>query len=226
MDMNPDFVFLAEPDSKAIGLTAVLHKEGGAWRVLVVPAALTAQSARFLTAEGAAFTIQDRADFTRMAPLLDAGANAEAAQVAQKYLKFWAEGRAASMQALTAPVSSLYTADLTAFKTALAQREDEGICPLTDADTAVLQPVDNLTVWDQKLLTTLTPGSPLNSSQRRIPSAAVQRQENASPSKDPASFARRGDLALFRYNAAGQWYLISLVRYDGQWTVLEPAFAM
>ena len=227
LDMDPDFVFFAEPDAIAVGLTGILHKEGGAWRVLAVPAGMIEQSARLLSVEGSGLAPQDKAEFTRMAPPLEASASAEARQAAQKYLKFWSENRAASMQALTALVSPLYSADLTDYKARLAQREDEGICPLTDADTADLQPVDNLTVWDQKLLTNLSGAASFNPRRRHFDDAP-QRQQNdaAALAQGPASFARRGDAAFFRYNAAGQWYLISLLRYDGQWVVLEPAFAM
>ena len=232
MDMNPNFVFLAEQRPNAIGLTGVLHKEDGVWRVVVVPAGLMAQSAGFLIAERGSLTAQDKADFTRMAPPLDANASAEAEQAAQKYLKFWSQNRAASMQGLTAPASPLYATDLADYKARFAQRQDEGICPLTDADTAVLQPIDSLTVWDQKLLTGLSAASvfnpnSINSRPRRVSQAVTQqRQNNSAAPQDAVSFARRGDIAHFRYNAAGHWYLISLVRCDGQWTVLEPAFAM
>ena len=221
LDLNSNFVFLAEQNAKALGLTGILHKEDGVWRVLAAPTEPAARAAEEMTFGRSSLTAQDKADFNRVALPLETGA--EARQVASKYLKFWSKNRAASMQALTAPVSPLYSADLETYKTQFAQRDDEGICPLTDADEADLQPVDNLTVWDQELLTSLSAANLLASTQRHSHSV---RQQNDSPAQDPASFARRGDAAFFRYNAAGQSYLIILLRYDGQWTVLEPAFAM
>lgn len=225
MDANPNFVFLVERRQKSVELAGVLHKEGGAWRVYSVPGAVTQLAAQFLFGESSGISgRKDWEDIARVEPPLESGAREEAQDVAMKYLRFWEQNRTASMLGLTSPVSMLYSKDIEQHKQRLLLRTDEGICPVTDIANTALQPVDNLTVWDHKMLTQL---SDMEESQLVGRERFLNRRlQMELPAQDPASFARRGDMALFRYSAAGQSYLMILLRYDGTWTVYEPALPL
>lgn len=219
LDRNPDLVFLAEQRANHVTLAGILRKEEGVWRVLALPSEIESLAEPLNAADS-----QDRSNFTRVASLPEA-LQTDARQIAENYLQAWAQNRFDNVLDMTSPLSSLHTAKVEEFKQRLAARPDEGICPLTAEDTVALQPVDNLTVWDHKqLINMIFQGQTVVGN--RMAFSRVLQEGVEAPQQDPAAIARHADTAFFRYTSAGQSYLIALMRYDGKWTVLEPALPM
>jgi hypothetical protein len=206
------------------GIAGVLHKEQGEWHVVSIPDQAAARVTQFLFGSADAATMsQESTDFGRSAPPPEASSIAEANEVARRYLRFWEEGRTGSMLQLTARVSGLYAHTLADHKAKLSQRPDEGVCPSTDVQSLKLEPVNGLSVLDQQRLIGLCTENPGNNRRERFVDLDTR---GDTPNPDATRFARRGDTMIFRYVADGENYLMLLVRFDGNWAVLEPAMRL
>ncbi len=197
---RPDWVVLGFGGGKDVNALAVMHRDPEGWKVF--GGALTdfvvlstAPNARALF--GAPATAPPAAAFS----------------IATDYFRAWRSGDSARLLTLTHPKAPDWTPTSAAFQKRRAERSDSGKPP-TGA-VPVLQPEVRLSRWDHSLLFAC-PALEAADRQGTLPGASVS---------DPfGPQIRAGGTAVFRYRANGREWLALLVRRNGRWLMLEPAW--
>jgi hypothetical protein len=216
LESDRDWVILASPGETDAKLAGIMHREEGEWKRVSLPSGFPIST--FLSVGFGGAGHLSPAGLNVPAPKLDAVTRERAHEVAGAYLAAWTKGDAAAQLRLTSPLAQGKTKTLAAFKKRLSGRLDEGISPLEEGEAARLEPVTNLTVWEQGMLA----GFGLTTSSVSF-SARAEAIDLASLKEFPDSYVRRGDLATFRYQGGGRSYLMVLARTAGTWRILEPA---
>lgn len=224
LNRSGEWVFLVEEQNGGVVTTGIVRKEEGQWRVI------NNHFASFFGGDPlqqiASNGVQPSgSDFSKPASAAKPESLDAARSVAERYLQEWAAGRPSALRTLTSVFSSLASAKPDDFARAFEKRIDGGACPLGMNEPFALEPLSDLSLWEQQWMASLTLTPQVQSRMRIFQNGGIaptpQGQHNGN---FPSDYARRGDLALFRYSAQGRAYIISLVRSDNKWSVLEPAF--
>ena len=159
-----------------------------------------------------------------------------ALQTGERYLRAWLDADREQMRRLTSPFSRLPVSDIAQFRHALERRADEGVSPLASEEKVTLQPVHNLTLWDQEWLKQLAGENAQVVDFSRQPVVVGEnfagfRSEKTTSlvevmSPAPEELAPGNDTAVFRYSAQGHDFLMVLQRHNRQWQMLEPALPL
>lgn len=211
-----DWLFLAGRCEGRVRLVAAMHREQGEWRV-VDAGGNAANSVVLLGGFGAD---PDPGAFTRPMTPIDSSQQDTARQVARQFLAAWADRQNGILVSLASPLFPGYAKTAPVFRERLARRLDEGICPLPSAAPIALEPLTDLTSWEQQQLA----GMALRINQFDGATRTDARPEDFEGF--PGDYAREGRLTQFRYLAAGKAYAILLARHGTGWKVIEPALPM
>ncbi len=231
-DADHNWVFLTQQASnKNVMLAGILHREEGQWRVVSNPFFNRAEGLQMM--DGNALGIGSNKWKLAANPLTPA-LQESAQQMGERYLQAWRGADRDQMRRLTASSASLPTQNLAQFRHALERRADDGVCPLATDEKIVLEPVSNLTLWDQDWLKHLAGfnNGQFNVEQTQLglsrtvgddTSALAALMEDKLP---PEKLAPGNDTAFLRYTAQGRNFLMVLTRHNHQWQMLEPALPL
>jgi len=218
LDENPDWVLFVSPKSanRCLGL---LRREQGEWRVVNLASFPAGFAEQILLEQGT--QLRNAGDLSKPAPRRSDSDCKTVESVAKEYLAAWKQEDAVRLQQLTSPFSTTWGKTPATMLQALDNRADEGRCPSRSVDSGV-QLMDDLSMWETAWLAGYA-GSIQQLSGGRPASPRVP----AEMRKDfPSAFAARGDVAVTRYHAAEGDYLMVLVKFGGDWRVLEGAIPL
>jgi hypothetical protein len=222
-DAGRSWVFLTAKRNNDLVLAGILHLEAGQWRVVSYGRAASLPLTSLANFLGGALPKTE--DAVQKALALPLEKYAAAREAGERYLHLWAENRPEAMLAATSPDSFSISRDLAGFKRKQELRPDEGLCPITSESRVSLQPLPDLTLWEQKWLANLA--RMRGFSNQMFGSGDVLSVGSSVPNEVfPDSALQRGDLALLQYTTPNGRFLMALVCAKGKWQMLEPALPL
>jgi hypothetical protein len=216
LDKNPNWVFLAESDGKQVRLASILHLEEGEWRVLP---AVNPGGGGALPIASITGTATNPDKLTRLVPAPEVLTREAARAAGERFLNAWSQGEDKVLLELTSSSGLGFSrgGNARTLRRALAQRPDEGLCPVRDGARVTLEPIQDLTVAELESLVSF---------------ATLRRQFGGfffavgcgpDSGETVSEYVKRGDLLPFQYRTGGKEFLMLLLRDNGKWQVLEPA---
>jgi hypothetical protein len=204
-----------------IALAGVLHFEDGQWRVVqsgMPPSPQVAGLAGFLEGTSALTTV----DYKTKSSPVPMEQFVQAREEGRRFLRLWAENRQDAMRKETSQVSFSFAPDVQQYKKLQERRPDQGICPLNAETRVDLDPITNLTVWEEKWLASMAKSHTMTSQVFN----GFDFRSSASSGVLSDKALKGGNLALLQYTAPTGRFLMALVRRNNQWMVLEPALPL